>query len=38
MSTALVLSGVTTRESMTHFPYQPDYIFDSVADIDPDTL
>ncbi|TDR80093.1 HAD-IIA family hydrolase [Paludibacterium purpuratum] len=38
MCTALVLSGVSTRESVEHFPYQPDYIFDSVADIDPAAL
>ena len=35
MSTALVLSGVTGREQMDAFPYRPDYVFDSVADIDP---
>ncbi|BEV71627.1 MULTISPECIES: HAD-IIA family hydrolase [unclassified Paludibacterium] len=38
MWTALVLSGVSTRESVEHFPYQPDYIFNSVAEIDPLTL
>jgi NagD protein len=35
MSTALVLSGVTTREHVEAFPYRPDNIFDSVAEIDP---
>jgi len=38
MTTALVLSGVSTREDLGKFPYSPDYVFDSVADIDPDTL
>ncbi len=38
MTCCLVLSGVTSRESMARFPYQPDYVFDSVADIDPDTI
>jgi len=38
MCTALVLSGVSTRESVRHFPYQPDHIFDSVADIFPSQL
>ncbi len=35
MKTCLVLSGVSTRESIKDFPYRPDYVFDSVADIDP---
>lgn len=35
MKTCLVLSGVSTRESIKEFPYQSDYIFDSVGDIDP---
>jgi len=34
MTTALVLSGVTTRESMEHFPYRPDYVFNNVGEID----
>jgi NagD protein len=38
MKTALVLSGVTTPELMTHFPYKPDYVFDSVAAIALDKL
>jgi len=33
MKTALVLSGVTTREMVKDFPYQPDYIFDHVGQI-----
>lgn len=36
MKTCLVLSGVSTRESIRDFPYRPDYIFDSVADINPE--
>jgi len=38
MCTALVLSGVSTLESIKRFPYQPDHIFDSVADIYPSQL
>ena len=38
MKTALVLSGVTTTESMTHFPYKPDYVFNNVGEIDLDKL
>lgn len=38
MGTALVLSGVSSRESMEQFPYQPDYVFESVAEIDPQAL
>lgn len=33
MATILVLSGVTTREAVGRFPYQPSTIVDSVADI-----
>jgi len=33
METALVLTGVTTREAVGRFPYQPTYVLDSVADI-----
>ncbi len=36
MKTALVLSGVSSRESLREFPYQPDYIFNTVGDIDLD--
>lgn len=35
MTSCLVLSGVTKREMLKQFPYQPDYIFDSIAEIDP---
>ena len=34
MRTALVLSGVTSRESMEVFPYRPDHIFNHVGEID----
>jgi len=33
IETALVLSGITTRQDMEMFPYKPDHILDSVADI-----
>lgn len=36
MKTCLVLSGVSSRESMKDFPYQPDYVFNSVGEIDPE--
>lgn len=35
METILVLSGVTSREDLTNFPYQPTHIVDSVAEIEP---
>lgn len=35
METVLVLSGVTRREEVSRFPYQPNRIVESVADIDP---
>lgn len=35
MKTCLVLSGVTTIDMIKTFPYKPNYIFNSVADIDP---
>jgi NagD protein len=35
MDTILVLSGVTTRQDVLRFPYQPTTIVDSVADIAP---
>ncbi|MGC3964801.1 MAG: HAD-IIA family hydrolase [Rhodocyclaceae bacterium] len=38
MKTALVLSGVTTPEIMSHFPYKPDYVFNNVGEIDPAVL
>jgi NagD protein len=33
-----VLSGVTTLKMLPRFPYQPDYVFESVADINPRTI
>ncbi len=33
LKTILVLSGITTRESMEHFPYRPTLVLDSVADL-----
>lgn len=38
MTTALVLSGVTTPESMERFQYRPDHIFNNVGEIDPTAL
>lgn len=38
MTTCLVLTGVTSEEAALRFPYQPDYIFSSVVEIDPDTI
>ena len=38
MTTCLVLSGITTRESARRFPYQPDYIFNTIGEINPDTI
>ena len=33
LETILVLSGVTTREDIGRFPYQPTHVVDSVASI-----
>ncbi|MFZ5569059.1 MAG: HAD-IIA family hydrolase [Thermodesulfobacteriota bacterium] len=38
MTACLVLSGVTTREIMNRFPYQPDYVFNNLGEIDPDAI
>ena len=38
MTTCLVLSGVTTIESMNQFPYQPDYVFNNLGEIDPEAI
>ncbi len=35
MTCCLVLSGVTTMEMVDRFPYQPDYIFNNVGEINP---
>ncbi len=33
ISTCLVLRGITRRGEIADFPYRPDYILNSVADI-----
>jgi NagD protein len=38
MTTCLVLSGISTREIAQRFPYQPDYIFKNIGEINPDTI
>jgi NagD protein len=38
MTCCLVLTGVTSREAISRYPYQPDYIFNSIAEIDPDRI
>ena len=38
MRTCLVLSGVSDRATVDGFPYRPDLVYDSVADIDPAVL
>jgi NagD protein len=38
MTTCLVLSGVTSRKMALRFPYQPDYMFQNIGEIDPDTI
>ncbi len=38
MTTCLVLSGVTDRQTMQRFPYQPDYVFNHLGEIDPDAI
>lgn len=35
MTCCLVLSGVTKVDMVKHFPYQPDYIFNNIGEIDP---
>jgi len=35
MTSVLVLSGVTSLEMLPRYPYQPDYVFGSIAEIDP---
>ena len=35
METILVLTGVTRRQDVTHYPYQPTRIIESVAEIEP---
>ncbi len=38
MRTCLVLSGVSDATTVNRFPYRPTFVYDSVADIDPDHL
>ncbi len=38
MTTCLVLSGVTSRDIMNRFPYQPDYVFNHLGEIDPEAI
>jgi NagD protein len=38
MRTTLVLSGVSSPETIEQFPYRPDFVFDSVGAIDWDAL
>lgn len=38
MTTCLVLSGVTKSEDVYRYPYQPDYIFNNIGEIDPLTI
>jgi len=35
METILVLTGVTNRKDLVNYPYRPDFIFNSIADIEP---
>jgi NagD protein len=38
MATCLVLSGVSSRETIEAFPYRPTYVWDSVREIDLDVM
>jgi NagD protein len=38
LETILVLSGVTDEHMLHKFPYQPKFVFESVADINPEEL
>lgn len=38
IDTVLVLSGVTSREELPRFPYQPRYVLEGVGDVVKDTL
>ena len=35
METILVLTGVTARDDLIKYPYRPDFIFNSIADVEP---
>jgi len=38
MTTCLVLSGVTSRDDMERFPYQPDYVYNHLGEIEPENI
>jgi NagD protein len=38
MTTCLVLSGVSTMETLERFPYRPNHVFKTVGEIDPASL
>jgi NagD protein len=38
MTACLVLTGVTSRKDMHRFPYQPDYVFENLGEIDPGAI
>lgn len=38
MTTCLVLSGVSTRETVVQFPYRPTHIFENLGEIDPEAV
>jgi NagD protein len=38
MTTCLVLSGITARDMLNRFPYQPDYVYQNIGEIDPDFI
>lgn len=38
MRTCLVLTGVSTRDTLDRFPYRPTFVYDSVAEIDLDEM
>jgi NagD protein len=38
LETILVLSGVTDEHMLHKFPYQPKFVFESVANINPEEL
>ena len=38
MKTCLVLSGVSTMETLKEYPYKPDYIVNNVGELDVENL
>ncbi len=38
MTCCLVLTGVTSRDMLPRFPYQPDYVFEHAGEIEPRTI